>query len=168
MDLIRTFCKKMFKTKNSNKSIRILFENTPSISKYGLMIERLSDGSVVSNINIYGLKNTKLKYPDWTLSGEPRALIAISVIINLLQLPSEESAPLAHLRTNRYKSSKKKYDKLSDGQTFSSLNVPIAYKFAVEYMNSNCDKNSLTISIESLKESIKKYINELYPDMISK
>jgi hypothetical protein len=135
-----------------------------SFIKYGLMIERLQDGGIASNIRIYGWDSAEFKNVDWTHSGSPKALIAMSVVIHLLQMPHEDKSPLSHLRTNRFKQSEKTYEKLPCGQEFNSLYVPIAYRFAKEYLSSDIDKSSLTIGFEILKDAVGRYMQDIYSD----
>lgn len=132
--------------------------------RFGLLVERLADGSMVSNITVLGGLAGMPVPPVWSEAGAPRFLLALSVVVRMMAVPDEASSIMAPAFTHRYRSLVRGTNTLDDGTRVTPWHTAIARKFEIQYLATAKDSNSLTIPIETIKHSLVTYMHELYPD----
>jgi hypothetical protein len=132
--------------------------------RYGLLVERLLDGSTVSNIAVIGGLAGMPVPPVWSEAGTPRFLLALSVVVRMMAVPDEESSIMAPSFTHRYRSLVRGTNTLDDGTRVTPWHTAIARKFENQYLAAAKDENTLTIPIETIKHALLTYMHELYSD----
>ena len=139
-------------------------ESEQHFERYGLLAERRADGLTVCNLwLIGGLAGSPVPI-NWSEPGEPRFLLALSIVHRMMNHPDESASPMAPLFTKRYISLVRGTITLDDGTKVTPWHTALARMFEKQYLEPEHDSFTLTIPIEVITKSLTFYLRELYPD----
>jgi hypothetical protein len=132
-----------------------------SFFRHGLLGERLTDGTPFCNLVTVGDDGVLTHQFDWAANTQFRLRLALEVVLQMLEAPSPQRAPLAHIVTRAYRDAPL-LGTLPDGRAFSKSACALASAFERDFLVDS-DPHSLCVIPEVIKDALMRYMRRRYP-----
>lgn len=138
-------------------------QDTDSFTTFGLLAERSPEG-ISCNVHIIGGLGGITVEPQWGTRCTSAFLLALTIVRQLTEFPTEATSPLAPHLTDHYRGLPKATHMLDDGINVSPWQTRLAQRLAEEHIYVATDPNTLSVPIEVLIASLARYVREVWPD----